>query len=168
MVCHDDVPWSSSMVMSGDGFPAWCTATVQTVLIHHGITSRCMPWRCSKMTHASPHMFMAYHCDTSWSYVTSWWRRVLISLSDMSPWHLKTMYDDDNESHGIQTHDPPFLCLAIWWDLEVAIANSQSQLGSQELSPGISTGILIRGFSQSQLESRAGICQHMLAYADIC
>ena len=45
---------------------------------------------------------------------------------------------------------------------ELAVANSQGQLGSRELSPGISPVILIRGFSKSQLESRAGICQRML------
>ena len=66
---------------------------------------------------------------------------------------------------GVSFLDPHVLCLAIWWDRELAIANSQSQLGSRELSAGISAGILIRGFSQSQLEPCAGTCHHM---ASIC
>ena len=65
------------------------------------------------------------------------------------------------------TKHPPLLCLAIWWEREFAVADSHSQLGSRDLSPGISPGILIRGFGQSKLESRAGVCQHMPAYAGI-
>ena len=65
------------------------------------------------------------------------------------------------EIPGASSPDPKWLWL-------LAIAARQSHLGSRELSPGIAPGILIRGFSQSQLESRAGICQHMLAYLSRC
>ena len=83
---------------------------------------------------------------------------------------LVTMVDDRSQMQGffiIIAGLSLFLCLAIWWDRERAIANSQSQLGSRELSPGISPGILIRGM-QGQLESRVGTCQHLLAYAGTC
>ena len=62
-----------------------------------------------------------------------------------------------------RVRDPPLLCLAFWWFPELAIASGQSQLESRELSPRISPGILVHVFSQSQLESSAGICWHMLA-----
>ena len=96
---------------------------------------------------------------------------VVLQIGDMGeadgPCHVHGKPGVQLTVQKLSSAQPPFSCFAIWWDSELSVASSRSPEESRELSPGISPGILIRGFSQSQLGSRAGIFPNMLAFVSI-